>query len=392
MATTVNAGAVSAPGANIFCDWAPRLRLAGFGVLPVNGKRPLVSGFRAWRSAPTLSAISRWAVRHANANVGYIPGLSGLVVLDADDAEACHAIPRLFGDTPGKVRTRRGTHYLYRHDGADLGQLASLKAYGLNADLKHGRSIVVAPPSAHENEPGFTYTWIDCDETVIGHLPGLDVRALQTLLDQGSKKAPNVTRTAPRPRAAALRNESRGLGLNDFLVGQAWALEDVDTALDIATTFNMQLVERGLEPLDEREVRDRTLSVLKDRDAGKIERRHQRRAAASIAADEVRLLTSAARNGDAAIALLALLRAEHGARVKRGETFAINASAMASAETLGRWSARKYRAARDLLLRTGFIRVVVVGSQGRRGRVPTQYSLVDRPRAPSLRAVAAGAT
>ena len=121
MATTVNAGAVSAPGANIFCDWAPRLRLAGFGVLPVNGKRPLVSGFRAWRSAPTLSAISRWAVRHANANVVYIPGLSGLVVLDADDAEACHAIPRLFGDTPGKVRTRRGTHYLYRHDGADLG-------------------------------------------------------------------------------------------------------------------------------------------------------------------------------------------------------------------------------------------------------------------------------
>ena len=129
------------------------------------------------------------------------------------------------------------------------------------------------------------------------------------------------------------------------------------------------------------EVRDRTLAVLKDRDAGKIERRHQRRAAASIAADEIRLLTSAARNGDAAIALLALLRAEHGARVKRGETFAINASAMASAETLGRWSARKYRAARDLLLRTGFIQVVVMGSQGRlaacRRSTP---SLIDRGR------------
>ena len=41
----------------------------------------------------------------------------------------------LFGDTPGKVRTRRGRHYLYRDPSFDFGKLSSLKAFGINADV-----------------------------------------------------------------------------------------------------------------------------------------------------------------------------------------------------------------------------------------------------------------
>ena len=44
-----------------------------------------------------------------------------------------------------------GKHALYRDGGSALGNLSSLKKFGLNADLKHGRAIVVAPPSLHDS-------------------------------------------------------------------------------------------------------------------------------------------------------------------------------------------------------------------------------------------------
>lgn len=166
------------------------MRAAGFAVLPAEGKKPLMSGFSKWKHPPGTKSVNEWADEYPEADLVYIPGLSRtkggepIVVLDGDDAEACGRIVELFGDTPGKVRTRRGQHHLYTHIGHNLGKLASLKAYGINADVKHGRSIVVAPPSRHEKDRTFSYAWDACNETVIRDLPSFNVSALQELIDR----------------------------------------------------------------------------------------------------------------------------------------------------------------------------------------------------------------
>ena len=146
----------------IFAHNAPRLRQAGFAVLPANGKKPRRTGYRKWRHAPDLSVVSMWAEQDPSADIVYVPGLSrarggdhGIVVIDGDEEEACAQIVEVFGDTPGKVKTRRGYHGLYRATGLDLGKLTSLKKFGINADIKHGNSIVVAPPSSTSGQPWF---------------------------------------------------------------------------------------------------------------------------------------------------------------------------------------------------------------------------------------------
>jgi len=98
------------------------------------------------------------------------PGGCGIVVVDADDV-ACEQVVETFGDTPGKVRTRRGRHFQYRDPGIDFGKPNSIKAFGINADVKHGNSNVVAPWSRHETDRSFIYAWNGCDETVIRDLP-----------------------------------------------------------------------------------------------------------------------------------------------------------------------------------------------------------------------------
>ena len=194
-----------------FYSHAKKMRQAGFGVLPAFGKTPLMKGFNKWESAPGSAAVEKWANKHPHADLVYLPGLSRaepggdpIVVVDADDLEAVERVVSIFGDTPGKVKTRRGKHFLYRDaEGSGLGNIVSLKKFGLNADVKHGRSIVVAPPSLHEKERSFSYQWDSCDETVIRDLPPFNMKALQGLTECRSETLLNTT-SLPPPRRAPL--------------------------------------------------------------------------------------------------------------------------------------------------------------------------------------------
>ena len=53
-----------------------------------------------------------------------------------------------------------------------------------------------------------------------------------------------------------------------------------------------------------------------------------------------------------------LLRAEHGARCRRGETFCLAAEAMERDQTIPGWCSKRYTAARDVLMDAGFLVVV----------------------------------
>ena len=286
------------------------------------------------------------------------------------------------------MQTRRGVHFLYRVAESTRIGITSLRPHGLEIDLKFGRSVVIAPPSRHAVDPNFSYAWVGCTPDVIDDLPPFNVAALHCLFGQGSSSLPNVTKLpppllpcSPSVSQQQFRDGSRGLGLNDKLVADAWACESLDELLDLARTWNAGLRDRGLETLDDAEIFRRTKAVWRDTQSGMIERWHGQRARTAVSADEIRIVASLSAD---AFALLMLLRSEHGARAKRGETFAISINAMVKARVLGRWSARRLRKAREILLADDYIRLVREALLGPSGRTSAQYMLVPPRLAPAI--------
>jgi hypothetical protein len=108
-----------------------------------------------------------------------------LVAIDADDMDMVAFSLEQFGDTPGQIATRRGRHLLFRDPGYDFRGIVTLRHLGFNIDVKHGRSIAVAPPSIHPSDPSFAYQFVDCDESVIlsADLPLFPIRKLFRLFE-----------------------------------------------------------------------------------------------------------------------------------------------------------------------------------------------------------------
>jgi hypothetical protein len=374
-----------------FAEHAPAMRRAGWAVLPAAGKSPLMEGFNKWKYAPGEEAVGKWAQARPDADIVYVPGLcstgrgkKGIVVVDADDAEAIGQADEIFGPTPGKVRTRRGQHRIFDGAGIDLGKLGSLRPFGLNIDIKHGQSgagIVAAPPSPHEKDRSVRYAWEGCGETVIGDVPPFPVKALQDFLDKHPVLKPGAKPAAGPEGSLKLRDESRKQGLNDYLVSQVCFCASFDELLDVASSWNQNLSDHGHTPLADETVVKRANTVWQQHQEGRFEPMMGSRAACISDADEIRYLCALADNGGDACALLQLFRAEHGARCKRGETFRIAISAMVGAGVMGRWSARRYRTARDVLLEAGFIREVRPAAKG----FLAEYALVHRVPAPAVR-------
>jgi hypothetical protein len=386
---------------SIFGAHGVAMRRAGLAVIPAKGKKPIRTGFNEWEHAPGVKVVEKWAEKNPGDNIVYIPGLSktrknpnGLVIVDADDAEMITTAEKVFGKTPGMIDTRRGRHFLFRAPEGSLGKIGSLRKAGFNIDIKHGQKgagISVAPPSRHDT--GFVYGWTPGSGLdTLTDLPTFDTKALQALLDRGSKTLRNETQTAP-PAAVKgsartlgkafphlFRDGSRKLGLNDHLAAHAWAIEDFDGALDIAHTWNDNLADQGIEKLPDDEVIEVCTAVMADLDAGKLVRKHLQRATALTDADEVRQMMAMFSNGDSAFAFLMLLRAEHDARCRRGETFVLNVEGMVKAQTMGQWAARKYRDARDTLLAAGMIELVREASYRR----AAEYRLTNRVLTPSV--------
>lgn len=394
----------SAP--RIFGEYGAALKRAGLAVIPAKGKKPIRQGFNTWKHAPGLKAVEQWAETNPTDNIVYIPGLSrtkrnpnGLVIVDADNAEMVEVAEKTFGKTPAMIDTRRGRHFIYRADDKSLGKVGSLRKAGFDIDVKHGQKgsgISVAPPSRHPDQRDFAYNWTPGSSIeALNDLPTFEAAKLQALLDnaagRGSKTLHNETQTAPRAgygtartlgRAfpGMFRDGSRKLGLNDHLAAHGWAIEDFDACLDVARTWNDDLFDaHGIERLPDEEVIEVCTAVMADIEKGKLVRKHQQRATCLSDADEVRHLAIYS-NGDAAFMLLQLFRAEHDARCKRGETFVINVEGMVKKRSLGCWSARKYREARDTLLALGLIKCVKPAAF----RSAAEYILGERLLTPSI--------
>jgi hypothetical protein len=276
------------------------------------------------------------------------------------------------------VRTRRGRHYLYGDPRFDFGKVSSLKAFGVNADVKHGNSIVVASWSRHEEDRAFVYTWEGCDETVIRELPPFDRAALQRLIENATSR--RVDRSPARAEGhvgSILRDGSRKLELNDRLVSIVWSVSSEEELLEGAFEINEKIGQedpRG--PLVVDEVMETARTVWRDREIGKIEQWIGVKGKSKRRRIEFDLLNRIdPKAAPLAWVLLERLRDEHSVRCHRGETFALDVKAMARAQTIPRWSWRQYDRARKLLLRAGLIEMVSVFTQTADGRVAAQYRL-----------------
>jgi hypothetical protein len=357
----------------IFASHALQLRAHGLAVLPIappvndgradDGKKPLIKGFNAWRGPPSVRTVELFAQKYPDANIAVLPGASNLFIADVDSAEQAAEVEELFGRTPLHVRTSRGLHFYYRNARGCDDLPASMRAIGLDVDLKAGNSVVLAPPSRHHT--GAIYRHEGSDWHALKHIPEPDLARVRALL--------------ARKQTASLRGErftegQRGLGLNRLLCKHAAFTETFDELLDVARTIN----EDFLPPLDDAEVVKRTRAVWNDVQSGKLERWVGCKAVARITKDEISQLCAADRNGADAIALLMTLRAEHGARCRRGETFCIVAEAMQRAQTIPGWHWKRIARARDLLLQVGLIELVSPHTLTPGGRLPAQYKLATK--------------
>ena len=193
----------------VFTSAAEAMAAAGLAVLPLRRDRtPLVTRFNTWQHAPCQSTVKGWVADYPDANVGILPGLSGVTVVDGDDLAQDDDVEELRGATPLTVRTNRGRHRYYQRADAPLPR--NLRAFGLDADILQGNAIVIAPPSIHRS--GTRYTLEGADWSALRDLPPLNTERLRQLigkhvklLRRGNAQWLNLIACAPRLAVRRLR-------------------------------------------------------------------------------------------------------------------------------------------------------------------------------------------
>lgn len=127
----------------------------GRGDCPSPGKHPrLRNGFHD--ASADAATVARWWQTWPEANIGVVPGRSGLLVLDLDgpDGEATAQALGLLSEPRLQVTTGRGRHLYFRHPG---GTISNAKL-GPGIDTRGDAGFVVVPPSVHYT--GTRYQWL----------------------------------------------------------------------------------------------------------------------------------------------------------------------------------------------------------------------------------------
>ncbi len=360
----------SVPGA--FAAYAHAARAAGLAVIPTkatDAKSPVVHWGRIRRS-PRASTVSRWIGRFPSSNLAYLPGVCGFAVLDLDDLRDEDRARELLGvrETPVLIVTGgRGLHIPFRV----LSPIPSLdlRRWGIAGEIKCAGSIVVAPGSIHP-KTGRTYRFQDGDWTAFNNAPFLET---DRLAQRGLSH--RITSTV-QPQASRNPEGFRNTATFDFLrelIGQGTILSEGE-AIEHALQFN----RTQNEPAEaEAKVIATAKSVWKYWCDGKL----MSRASAPFAlllkseASALQLLDSERYNYADALTLLLHLKNEHGARDKRGQSFAIAASAMARVRSIPAWSDRKRYMKATAALKAAQIITCVAHLQ--RGRRAAQYRFTE---------------
>lgn len=167
-------------------------------IFPVRprGKDPLVSG--GFKAASVVAAqVRRWWTRWQAANIGFVPGRAGLLVIDVDGPEGREEAIRLglFAEPTLSVETARGEHLYFTHPGGTIGN----RKLGPGLDVRADAGYVLLPPSVHPT--GALYTWT-CRAPAIALPPTvLDALRDEPPPDPAAVAEPPVDAGTPRRRA-----------------------------------------------------------------------------------------------------------------------------------------------------------------------------------------------
>lgn len=327
--------------------------LASLGLVPIptggiDGKQPLIRGYS--RVRPGRETIATWGAKFPSANAALLTGASGLNVLDVDEPELLRPMLGRFGETPLIVRTAgRGGFQAYYRASEHVSPVDLRYTEGRAVEIKAGGNIVIAPPSVNP-KTGRKYEYVEgrLDQATIATLPRLN----ETAIFQ--------TRTAAEHRR--ITEGHRNTWLFSQLMRIAPHVDDFDALLDVARTRN----DEAVPPLPDAEVEKTAHSAWRYQQDGR--NFVTTRGGIVLSRERVESIVSA--DPGNAIALALFCETVHGARVQRGETFAMSRRAMAEAQTLPGWTEKQYR--------TGLERAVELGLLQRFDRppgIPAQYTI-----------------
>lgn len=327
------------------------LDLLAHGLAPIplggnDGKVPLIRS-RTWKHRPGKEFLERLVRSHPTANIGILTGLSGVTVVDIDDASLVDDMVRRFGDTPLKTSTPSGgIHLWYRANGERCRNLR--QAEGLAVDIKAQGGMVVVPPSVRPSGPyeGKSYAFLDGLWEDFSRLPTLRLGSLHN----GEK--------------GQVQEGNRNNEMFRHCLAQARHCDTFDNLLDVARTFN---AFSCVPELPDGQVVKTARSAWRCQQEGRNWSGGPARAVFTTA-DIDRLS-----HDPNSFTFLAKLRVTHG---NRPDPFALDAKAMRKANVMPGWGRNKYMAVTERLRKTGDLIRVYTG--GKKPGDPHLYRLSQR--------------
>lgn len=180
------------------------------------GKAPLVKYTDREISRET---VAEWFMKFPNANIGILLRESGLVVIDADSADAVEEFEKSVWDASliPNVKTGRGKHYYFRANRDTPAHRMTHKGKSQMIDI-FSNGFIVAPPSIHKN--GHRYVWNNPPKNT--GLPIVPPRIEEFLRRESARNdqvnsAENIELNLDRLQAANNKINLDELPLNDFV-------------------------------------------------------------------------------------------------------------------------------------------------------------------------------
>jgi hypothetical protein len=158
----------------IFASFAERYFEAGFSVIPLNGKVPIVSGWDIWADKEqTIDELEYLIDRYPNANIGAVLGFHfSALDIDTDDERILRAIPY----SPIRRKGQKGVVSLFKKS-----PIANRPGSRFPIEFLNHKRQIVLPPSIHPltNEP---YIWTgDSDISDLSEVPEITLQQIETL-------------------------------------------------------------------------------------------------------------------------------------------------------------------------------------------------------------------
>jgi hypothetical protein len=250
---------------------------SGWSIFPVDHRKAPLCAHGFHEATTDDTQVDAWWAKHPTANIGFVPGRAGIVVLDVDVKHDSGGLEtarkyRLLDIPTLRARTPSGGLHLYFRRPPGEKPIGNVGVFGPNSgvDVRCDGGYVVLPPSVL---PSGEYEW-DGDESDPAALPIEIARLLAALRPVVPPIVPSTrrwigvgARLEQRIRAYMERlpaGLSEGQGRNNSMYALcAWLTHDLALTAGDARTWARSYNSRFECPLNERELEQTLLSAAR---------------------------------------------------------------------------------------------------------------------------------